>query len=1327
MATELKKTGMNAIGGIPRGTHLCQFYETTDDLPDILMPYFKTGLANNEFCICVCSESFDEETAKRALQHAIPETDHYLAAGQIEIVSYTNWYLPEGVFDFELVFSRWQEKLAEARALDYAGMRVIADFAWLEKKDRENFYKYEKRFNEMPGKQHLMMLCAYPIAMNAGTAMLDVARNHEIVVAKKDDDWEITESFESKPARAERDNLNEEIEQRVVERTRELVAANEELKRELAERKLTEEEQKNNQQQYEALVHSLDGIVWELDAKTFQFTFVSKQAERILGYPVERWLNDPDFWAQHIHPDDRDWTIKFCRDATTKKMDHQFEYRMIAADGRAVWLRDIITVHILDDQSVYLRGVMVNVTKRKRTEDALRESQRRFSDTLTNLEMIALMADTQGNITFCNEYLLRLTGWQRERVIGRNWFPLFLPEKERARVKKLWEKIPASGTITPYFESEIKTRNGEQRTVKWTSTTLCDLNKRVIGIALLGDDITERIQAEAENQKLLRALGERVKELTAVHRLARILQQESTGSLEMLRDICSLLPSAFQYPEITAARVRLDNLEVATPGFTLTSAVLQAGFATAGGQTGSIEVVYLKDCPSEFEGPFLAEERILVNTIADMLRSAYDRKQTETALRESEERFRQLTENIREVFWLRTPDLDEMLYISSAYESIWGQSLESIYQEPQSFIEAIHPNDRLQVAEKIEQTWREGFEVEYRIVKPDGSERWIWDRGFPIKDETGQVYRIAGIAEDITERKHAEEKLRAADQRAVEEYQRLLDRLANLALIFGTARNLLTIYRGLRDFSLSLTPSFALVICLYDENEKARKIAYCHLHDTEADTSDVRSVPIGAGPAGRAIQTGRVIISNDYFNEIIRRNPVPIGFEEDSMPPQSALIAPMTIMGRTIGTIEVQSHKLAAYTREHAVAMQMAANLAANGIENVRLLDLEREREEQLRQSQKMEAVGQLAGGIAHDFNNLLTAINGYSELTMMQLKAEDPLRHNIEEIKKAGDRAASLTRQLLAFSRKQVLQPKVIDLNLLVEEIEKMLRRLIGEDIDLQTLLDTELGSIKADPGQIEQVIMNLVVNARDAMPQGGKLIIETGNVFLDEEFVRQHIATHSGHYVMLAVSDTGIGMNEQTQARIFEPFFTTKEVGKGTGLGLSTVYGIVKQSGGNIWVYSEVGQGTTFKVYLPRIDEGAEEYRRNTEEEDALQGIETVLLAEDEEMVRKLSRQVLEMYGYQVLEAANGGAALLICERYQGKIDLMLTDVIMPEMSGRELADRLNHLRPDMKVLFMSGYTGDAIVDRGILGEDENFIQKPFTPNALAQKVREVLDKSP
>jgi PAS domain S-box-containing protein len=390
------------------------------------------------------------------------------------------------------------------------------------------------------------------------------------------------------------------------------------------------------------------------------------------------------------------------------------------------------------------------------------------------------------------------------------------------------------------------------------------------------------------------------------------------------------------------------------------------------------------------------------------------------------------------------------------------------------------------------------------------------------------------------------------------------------------------------------------------------------------------------------------------------------------------------------------------------------------GIEDIS----ERKRlEEQLFQSQKMEAIGTLAGGIAHDFNNLLTAIIGYSQLVASRLAEGDPMLREIQEISRAGSRAAELTSQLLAFSRKQVMQLKVVNLNTIVENISKMIGRLIGEDIELVASLDPGLGQIRADPGQMEQVIMNLAVNARDAMPKGGKLIIETGEMLLDEAYARLHLQVRPGPFVMLAVSDTGCGMDSETRSQIFDPFFTTKEPGKGTGLGLSTVYGIVKQSGGDIWVYSEPGRGTTFKVYLPCVEQAVAHSPREPLQMKTT-GTETVLLVEDESLVRELAAVVLRDRGYQVLEASGGQDALRIARRHKGRIHLLLTDVVMPEMSGKELSERIKSTRSDINVLFSSGYTNDAVLHYGVLDGEIEFIQKPFTPNTLANKVRELLD---
>ena len=379
--------------------------------------------------------------------------------------------------------------------------------------------------------------------------------------------------------------------------------------------------------------------------------------------------------------------------------------------------------------------------------------------------------------------------------------------------------------------------------------------------------------------------------------------------------------------------------------------------------------------------------------------------------------------------------------------------------------------------------------------------------------------------------------------------------------------------------------------------------------------------------------------------------------------------------------------------------------------------------QEQLRQSQKMEAIGRLAGGIAHDFNNLLTVIKGYADLSLLHLKEGDPLWGHIKEIDRASERAKDLTRQLLAFSRRQILQVKVLNLNSLVLDLEKMLHRILGEDIQLLTVLSEDLGKVRIDPGEIEQVIMNLAVNARDAMSSGGRLTIETENVELDEDYARAHLGVTPGPYVMLSVSDTGVGMSREVQEKAFEPFFTTKE--KGTGFGLSTVYGIVKQSGGNIWIYSEPGQGTTFKIYLPKVEGALDPLQRRGDSASLREGTEVVLLVEDEAPVLDLVAHFLRHQGYAVLEAADGEQALRIAEA-QGKerIHLLLTDVVMPKMSGKELADRLKSLRPDLKVLFISGYTDNAIVRHGMLDAGVNFLQKPFSVATLGQKIRGALD---
>jgi two-component system cell cycle sensor histidine kinase/response regulator CckA len=526
-----------------------------------------------------------------------------------------------------------------------------------------------------------------------------------------------------------------------------------------------------------------------------------------------------------------------------------------------------------------------------------------------------------------------------------------------------------------------------------------------------------------------------------------------------------------------------------------------------------------------------------------IVRDVTERRRTQELLRLSEERFRQIAETIGEVFWLSTPDMSEIMYISPAYERVWGRRVETLYAAPSSWPEGIHDEDRARVVKAFQEKLARGdLDEQFRVVRPNGSVRWLRARAFPVRNAAGVVYRIAGIAEDVTALRCAQEELSKT--------------------------------------------------------------------------------------------------------------------------------------------------------------------------------------EEQFRQAQKMEAIGRLAGGVAHDFNNLLTIIIGYADMLTGSFRAGDPARELTEEVKRAGERAASLTRQLLAFSRKQVLVPTVVDLHVLVKDMERMLRRLISEDVDLRVQGEAELWPVKVDPGQMEQVVMNLIVNARDAIQGTGKITIEMRNIVLADTCQQTCPDVKPGEYVLLAVRDTGCGMDPATLTRIFEPFFTTKGPEKGTGLGLSTVFGIVKQSGGHISVHSEPGRGSSFEIYLPRESRAPQENTSPRDRPLALRGTETVLIVEDEDGVRALARLILRKNGYNVLEACEGGEALLICERSKGKIDLMVTDVVMPNMSGTELVQRLATIQPEMKVLYLSGYTDDAIMHHGALESGTPFLQKPFSPDELSRKVRELLD---
>jgi len=532
----------------------------------------------------------------------------------------------------------------------------------------------------------------------------------------------------------------------------------------------------------------------------------------------------------------------------------------------------------------------------------------------------------------------------------------------------------------------------------------------------------------------------------------------------------------------------------------------------------------------------------------------------------------------------------------------------------------------------------------------------------PIRDTRGDIVHFLAVQEDITERKEREQTIRTSEERL-----RTLFETVNLIVLGIDA-----------DGRVNYVNPYMLQLTGYTSEETVGRDYF------------ERFIPVAQRPEiTRAVQELRDTGKHAHYQNAIRTK---AGAERVISWHSIVLRDPL---GHPTGTLSIGED-----ITEHAKL------------------------EQQYRQAQKMEAVGRLAGGVAHDFNNLLTAIFGYTDLLAEDLGPDHPGHPDLQEIRTAATRASALTRQLLAFSRQQVLQPVVLNLNDVVADIQKMLHRLLGEDIDLQASLTNDLGNVRADPGQIEQVIMNLAVNARDAMPTGGKLTIETANVDLAEQYATTHPPVVPGSFVMLAVSDTGTGMDEATKAKAFEPFFTTKEPGQGTGLGLATVYGIVKQSGGYIWLYSEPGKGAAFKIYLPRVDELATPAVRPAARAGGVAGTETVLVAEDDDLLRPLACELLRKLGYHVLEARDSAEALKAARGHPGEIHLIVSDVVMPGGGGFELAKQIRAERPTMRVLFMSGYTDEAVVRHGLLERGLNYLQKPFTPAVLTRRVREVLD---
>ena len=644
-----------------------------------------------------------------------------------------------------------------------------------------------------------------------------------------------------------------------------------------------------------------------------------------------------------------------------------------------------------------------------------------------------------------------------------------------------------------------------------------------------------------------------------------------------------------------------------------------------------------------------------------------ERKRVEEALRESEKRYKLLLGSVTD--YIYTVQVQGGRSVATVHgpgcAAVTGYAPEEYAADPGLWYRMVYEPDRPAVTTQAVAilAGEAASPLEHRILHRDGSVHWVRNTPVPHYDQQGHLVAYDGLISDITARKQAEQELQISEARfrtLTEDAPTAISMSRRGRVVYANP-TYLRMFGFERAEELNNRPTIELFApqCRDEVMERANRRAQGLPVPREYES-------IGLRADGSEFPMLVAVITMQFAE-----GPALVGFITDLTGPKQ-------------------------------------------------VAEERRRLEEQLRQAQKLESIGRLAGGVAHDFNNLLTVINGYAQLLLRDLKAGDPLRDSLEEIHSAGERAAGLTRQLLAFSRRQVLSPRVLDLNRVVSEMQPMLARLLGEDVELRVELHAGAATICADPHQLEQVVMNLTVNARDSMPDGGKLRIETAVVEWGEGQARSHPDARVGRYVVLAVSDTGVGMDEETRNRIFEPFFTTKGIGKGTGLGLSMVQGIVAQSGGYIDVYSEEGQGTTFKIYLPALAEAAAD-AENSEVAPTVGGKETVLVVEDQAEVRKYAVAVLKEYGYRVIPVEGAGEALLLCERE--RIDLVLTDVVMPHISGQELAERLKTLQPGIKVLFMSGYTDNIIEHHGVLEEGAEFIEKPFSPGELARKVRTAL----
>jgi two-component system, cell cycle sensor histidine kinase and response regulator CckA len=1077
----------------------------------------------------------------------------------------------------------------------------------------------------------------------------------------------------------------------------------EQLQREVEEQRRAEEALHAEREQYRQIVEHANDIIYKADAKGY-FTFCNPTASRIMKYSRAELIGM--HFIQLVRPDYHKDIEEFFRQQFTNHLANTYyEFPAITKDGAEVWIGQNVQLLMENEKIVGFQAVARDITELKRSQAALHKAEE-YRNLFRHANDAILIFDPENEIVLdVNDRACEVYGIAREDFIGRSLRDISLDvDRGRRELGKLLTEGAQREFETVQFRGD-----GTPINFLVNSAVIEFQGKRAV--LSINRDITERKRAE-----------------DALREFAKSKEE----SLALLDTILSSAPIGFAFHNCDLVYERINEslaimngksveqhlgrtLREILPEMADSLEPIMRKVIETGEPIKDIELSGITPADPDREHFWLASYYPVQTQNKEMLgvgvliSDITAHKQSVQALRESEARYRLLFENNPHPMWVYDLQTLDFLTVNEAAVLRYGYSREEFLAMT---IKDIRPQE--DVPALLEKVSKAGGGIDeagvWKHRKKDGSLIDVEIISHELMFDGRRAELV--LANDVTERRRVEEmQARRASQTALRS-----DINAALAESGISLQSILERCAGAIVNHLEV--EFASIWTLDKEGAPLKMQASAGMQTFEDGPHAIPTV--GAFKIGLIAKEREPYITNDVQND------PHIGDKEWAKREGMSAFAgyPLVVEDRLVGVMAIFARrKLAEDTFD---ALSSVADIISQGIERKRAEEALRASEGQLRQSQKLEAVGQLAGGIAHDFNNLLAVVLLHADLLLKRLAVGDPARRRAEEIKAASERAAALTRQLLAFSRKQVLQPKIVNLNDIVSNMGKMLRRLIGEDIETFTSLDPSLGRIQADPGQLEQVIMNLAVNARDAMPRGGKLMIETKNVYLTEEYASRHMAVKPGHYVKLAVSDTGCGMDKETQSRVFEPFFTTKEVGKGTGLGLSTVYGIVKQSGGNLWVYSEKGVGTSFKVYLPRADEVIDENELiEEEEEEVLHGHETVLLVEDEEMVRRVAREVLELQEYHVLEAQDGEEALHVSANYDGPIHLLLTDVVMPGMSGRDVAEELLRDRPQMRILYMSGYTDDAIVHHGVLDEGTVFIEKPFSPTDLARKLRGLLDE--